>query len=134
MLFALLVPRVVLNSKSAAKLLQVLSKQKDKTVETLGAVAILYRCQRKNLDVPAVADEFLSHKEQVLQAIVNAHQMDDEDRDFARRLVKALALLIEELSTSDEGHVARVGGLSGLVLEGLSHGCQPNLDTVEVSE
>ena len=84
-LFALLVPRVAMNAKAAGKLLQVLSKAKEKTVETLGAVAILYRCQRRNLDVAAVAREFLSHSDQLMQAMVNADQMDDDDRDFARR-------------------------------------------------
>ena len=123
-----------MNNKSATKLLQVLSKQTDKSVETLGAVAILYRCQRKNLDIPAVADEFICHKDQVIKAVVNAHQMDDDDREFARRLMKALALLIEDLATShnDDSHEARIGALSGMVLEGLNHGCQPDLDTVEV--
>ena len=84
--------------------------------------------------IKAVADEFICHKEQVIKAIVNAHQMDDDDREFARRLMKALALLIEDLATShnDDGHEASIGALSGMVLEGLNHGCQPDLDTVEV--
>ena len=77
--------RVVLNAKSAGKLLQVLSKQQEKSIETLGALAILYRCQRRNLDITAVARELMVHDEQILQTVVNADQMDESDQDFARR-------------------------------------------------
>ena len=77
--------RVVLNAKSAGKLMQVLSKQQEKSIETLGALAILYRCQRRNLDITAVARELMVHDEQILQTVVNADQMDERDQDFARR-------------------------------------------------
>ena len=77
--------RVVLNAKSASKLLQVLSKQQEKSIETLGALAILYRCQRRNLDITSVARELMVHDEQILQTVVNADQMDESDQDFARR-------------------------------------------------
>ena len=77
--------RVVLNAKSASKLLQVISKQQEKSIETLGALAILYRCQRRNLDITAVARELMVHDEQILQTVVNADQMDESDQDFAKR-------------------------------------------------
>ena len=48
------------------------------------------------------------------------------------RMMKALALLLEELSAHESSHFDLIAGLSGLVLEGLKHSCQPDLDTVEV--
>ena len=51
---------------------------------------------------------------------------------FVPRMMKALALLLEELSTHESSHFDLIAGLSGLVLEGLKHSCQPDLDTVEV--
>ena len=133
-LMAMLVPRVILNKKSAGKLVQVLKKAsgKKRDEETLGTLAILYRCQRESVDVSVIAEQFLDHRDTLLAATSNPGQMDEDDQDFARKLVKTLALLMEDCTKDVEDPNEQTCSIIQLVFDVLEADSEPNLDTAEI--
>ena len=107
-LFSLLVTKVKLNQKAASKLLKVLSKMVEKhggNVESLGMVAILYRCQSSNesiIDKTKVLELLLRHTSVIKECTSQINQMEEDDKEFARRLFKMLAILSNDLTTDEK--------------------------------
>jgi hypothetical protein len=129
-LFACLVPRISMKAKVANKLLKSIGKISIKTTETLSMVALLFRCQKSVVDQERVLVEILSH-EDVLQTTVfaNIEKQPDEDQEFARRLLKMVALLCD--SVLDIVSRAETAHLLSITLACLSS-CKPSNDTAEI--
>lgn len=73
-ILALMLPRVKLKAKVADKILGVLERVQDRSVQSLGAVAILYRCQEP--DSPRVLQSVLNHS-QVVFDLAKKHVSTD---------------------------------------------------------
>ena len=106
-LFSILVTRVRLNKKAAGKLLKVLAKLVDNhgcNIESLGMTAILYRCQsvsdESTIEKTKVLDLILKHNAVITKCTTQINQMDEEDKEFARRLFKTLAILSKDIFSS----------------------------------
>ena len=107
-LFSVLVTRVSLNRKTVSKLLKVLMKMVEKyggNVESLGMTAILYRCQfsksESNDEIAKVLELVLRHTTVINECTSQINQMEEEDKEFARRLFKMLAILLNDLSFNE---------------------------------
>ena len=130
--FASLIPRIRLNPKAAKKIMRSLAKVENKDIETLSMLALLFRCQANVLDPRQVMDEFVKNKG-ILQGEVfsNVQKRVDEDQEFARRLLKTLALLcqkvLNELPAPDQLMTDFLGFLLGCLKE-----CLPSAETAEI--
>ena len=97
-IFACLVPRVTFNGKVTKKLIKSLNKMELKDVESLSMLALLFRCQINQIDAESVLSGFLGHQQVLLdQVYFNLSKQVDEDQEFARRLLKSLALLCTKI-------------------------------------
>lgn len=95
-MFAYLVPKVSLTPKAVAKLVKTVGTM-DKNVDTLAMVALLCRCQKEHIDRETVLNQVvLGHAEVIEREFASVAKQDDEDVEFARRVVKMMALLLQE--------------------------------------
>ena len=63
-------------------------------IESLSMLALLFRCQIEQIKVEDVLIGYLRHKQIMLeQVFINVAKQVNEDQEFARRLLKSLALL-----------------------------------------
>ena len=131
-LFASLIPRIRLNAKAAKKVLKSLSKVENKDVETLSMLALLFRCQVNVLDCVAIMEEFVQLKS-ILQAQVfsNVQKRVDEDQEFARRLMKTLALLCQKVLESERNPDELMANYLDLLFNCLKE-CLPSAETAEI--
>ena len=129
-LFAALVPRVSVKSKVTKKLLKMIERQELLDVETLTMLALLYRCQKATVAKDKVLKLLLAHEDIVLNRVFhNVEKQAEEDEDFARRVLKMMALLTDDVV--DVIPTAEVVQLLGLVHKCLLQ-CAPTAESAEI--
>ena len=144
-LFSVLIPRVKLNQKAANKLLKVLVKLVNNGIdgeiggnlESLGMVAILYRCQSttegSTVDKSKVLELVLKHDLVIKECTTQINQMEDDDKEFARRLFKMLAILANDV-TSDGSATEPIASLLELIVRVLVSSSTWSTDLLPTSE
>ena len=129
-LFASLVPRVTFNAKVTKKILKSLNKLESVDVETLSMLALLFRCQSEQADDQAVLSGILKHKSVLSEDIFfNVSKQVDDDQEFAKRLLKALALLCSKLLPSKA--TPEIADFLSIV-DGALGECLPTSETAEI--
>ena len=143
-LFSALVPRVKLNQKATGKLLRVLDRSTDQSkvdskcsVESLGMVAILYRSQSStetaNVDKYKILELILRHDSVIRDSTAQINQMENEDKVFARRLFKILAIIASDL-TFDETPTENVALLLEMIVQILNSSTMWSNELLPTSE
>ena len=131
--FGCVIPRVKLNEKVSGKLLKTVSKMQPKNCETLSMLALLFRCQIHTLNMDKILEEFLNHENILLEEVfMNVSKKVDEDQDFARKLLKCLALMCEKVvRENNDLPTPAIVSLLKIVQQCLNE-CLPTSETAEI--
>ena len=129
-IFACLVPRVQFHSKVIKKILKSLNQSENRDIESLSMLALLFRCQVDRAPIDTILAAFLNHENVLIEKVyTNVSKQVDEDQEFAKRMLKSLALLTNKtLSTSSLEDSLR---LLKVIEKALSE-CRPASDTAEI--